>query len=65
MKTEKKPSAALDKYKFTGNHPAGICSKSGIEYNIASITEKVIEAMIAKGSPLFEKKTTAEKKEPK
>jgi len=53
-------NSLLTKYNFKGAHKAGICGKCGIEYNLNTITEKQIELMIKKGSPLFELKPEAE-----
>jgi len=59
MAKDKQLSAALDKYNFNGTHKAGICGKTGVEYNLYKITEGQIKGMIAKGSPLFEEKKAA------
>lgn len=59
MAQQKNP--ALDKYEFTGKFKAGICGTTGIQYSVNTISEKMIEVMIEKGTDIFKKKTAVAK----
>lgn len=53
---EKKPNPALDKFEFVGEYKSGICGDCGMQYNVHTINEATIKAMIAHGSKLFKPK---------
>lgn len=63
---DKKPNPALTDYNVKQGTPTcGICTKSKIQYNLNTLSAQGIEAMILKGSDIFEKKTKAQKQEEK